>query len=243
MIHDVFSLRYNTPQSIKYNRREIDRDIALLSKCNYVIAHNTIMAERLRAFGCNTHISTLRIFDYNCSLTPPKRTLKIGEPVKVVFAGNLNKSLFLKSIDQSSHQYQLFVYGMPEMTFQNSIYKGCVDADVLPNVIEGHFGLIWEGDSIQSTEDNYICINNPHKLSMYIVAGLPVITWEGSAAARFVEENNIGFVVSSLDEIDKRISEITSEDYSEMIKNCNTIRERLNKGYYLKETIKGLNLK
>lgn len=35
---------------------------------------------------------------------------------------------------------------------------------------------------------------------MYIVAGLPVIVWKQSVAVQFIETNDIGITVDSLDE-------------------------------------------
>ena len=56
-------------------------------------------------------------------------------------------------------------------------------------VQEGNLGLIWDGASDSSDEDigmkNYTRYNNPHKLSCYMAAGLPVIVWEKSAISKF----------------------------------------------------------
>lgn len=108
---------------------------------------------------------------------------------------------------------------------------------MLPNVIEGHFGLIWEGEYDANPEDNYMCVNNPHKLSMYIVAGLPIIAWNKSAAARFIETNGIGLTVDTLDEVDKCVKEISPAKYSDMVNNCLAIRERLVHGDYLRNAL------
>ena len=234
LIHDLYCLRYSEPESIRINESEINTDIKLMSQCDYIIAHNPIMVDRLKQFGCTSNIISLNIFDYIYNL--PVRRTKTRTPdqrIQVVFAGNLSKSKFLQNMDNKPHNYNLIIYGGPEMKFRNSIYKGCVDADILPNIIEGHFGLIWEGDFIAKETDNYLCVNNPHKMSMYIVAGLPIIVWRKSAAAKFVEENKIGITIESLDEIDTIADKLTTEQYSIMVENCHKIRQSLVHGEHI----------
>lgn len=238
LIHDLYCLKYNTEKSIRINQKEIRKDMYYMSKCDYVIAHNNLMVEKLKQFGCTSKLIPLGIFDYDCSYPRKRRVLAVNEQIKVTFAGFLGKANFLTKLDQTPHKnYQLFVYGIPKIALRNSIYKGNIDADMLPNVIEGHFGLIWEGEYDANPEDNYMCVNNPHKLSMYIVAGLPIIAWNKSAAARFIETNGIGLTVDTLDEVDKCVKEISPAKYSDMVNNCLAIRERLVHGDYLRNAL------
>lgn len=241
LIHDLYCLKYNTTESIKEHIGEITQDISLLSQCDYVIAHNDSMVQRIKYFGCTSELRSLGIFDYNCSFPERRRKLLEGEKIKVTFAGYLGKADFLSKLDKSVHRNSvLLIYGIPKIPLENAVYKGSVDADVLPNVIEGHFGLIWEGSFDVTTKDNYMCINNPHKLSMYVVAGLPVIVWKSSAIAQFVEVNNIGFTLDSLDELDDKVGQITSEEYSVMVDNCLSIRKKLVQGGYLRDALKSI---
>lgn len=73
LIHDIFSLLYNTEQSIREHHNEIKRDINLLNGCDCVIAHNQFMIDRLRKLDCKTSLVSLGIFDYACSI-PAKKT-------------------------------------------------------------------------------------------------------------------------------------------------------------------------
>lgn len=239
LVHDLYCLKYNTAESRRIHAEEISKDVSVLSQCDFVIVHNERMAKGLEGHGCKSRLIPLEIFDYACHLPEKVRTWDIGGKAGVVFAGYLGKADFLRELDKISHEsFSMIIYGIPEMAVKNSIYKGCVDADVLPAVIEGHFGLIWEDGYRASPTDNYMCINNPHKLSMYIVAGLPVIAWTGSAVALFVETNNIGITVDSLDELDGRIKSVSPESYSVMVNNCLAIRRKLVRGGYLCEALK-----
>ena len=233
LIHDLFSLGYNTQESIKEHSDEIRKDISIVSKCDYIIAHNNLMIQRLKQFGCTSNLVSLDIFDYDCLFPAKKRTLLPDTKIQITFAGYLGKSYFLKQLDDSQHNYQLIIYGIPKIPVKNSIYKGSVDADILPNVIEGHFGLIWEGDYRAVNKDNYLCLNNPHKLSMYIVAGLPPIAWKDSAAGKFIEKHNIGLTIDSLNELDDCLNRITIEKYEEMTNNCLLLRNKLVHGYFI----------
>lgn len=239
LIHDLYSLKYNTESSIKKHSEKIRKDITLISQCNVIIAHNESMIQKLKDFGCTSKLISLKIFDYNCPYPVRIRRLLMKEKIQITFAGYLGKAEFLERLGSTVHKnYQLLIYGIPKIAVNNSIYKGCVDADSLPNVIEGHFGLIWEGSYDAVQIDNYMCINNPHKLSMYIVAGLPIIAWKKSAIAQFVESNGIGVTVNSLDELDNCVKEITPDKYSVMVENCLSIRKKLVVGGYLQDALR-----
>lgn len=234
-------MRFNTSQSIEEHVAEIKKDMDMLSQCDYVIAHNDIMVKKLKDFGCTSYLAPLKIFDYDCHFPEHRRHLCEKEKIRIVFAGYLAKADFLKELDKKRQKlYSLIIYGALEIPLTNSTYMGCIDADELPNVIEGHFGLIWEGKYEANERDNYSCVNNPHKLSMYIVAGLPVIVWDKSAVAQFVKSNNIGVTISSLDELDDLVKCISPKEYDVMVTNCLEIRKKLIKGFYLQEAMRSI---
>lgn len=239
LIHDMFCMAFDTPESIAAHQNEIRKKVSILSNCDCVITHNERMTARFKERDCTTSFVELSIFDYHTKEHTPIRKLE-GKP-KVAFAGNLSKSPFLNKLDESSHSYDLIVYGAPTTTYKNNIYKGCVEPDILPKVIEGHFGLIWEGAYEVSLQNNYNRINNPHKLSMYIVAGLPIIAWKGSYAAKFAEEHKIGFGIDSLDELDAILEQITPEEYNSHVQHCQELSEQLKTGKHLRTAISKVN--
>ena len=75
---------------------------------------------------------------------------------------------------------------------------------------------------------------------MYIVAGLPVIAWEKSAAGKFIVAYNVGITINSLDELDKCIKHISSAEYSHMIDNCLSLRHKLVHGMHIQNVLKKL---
>ena len=84
---------------------------------------------------------------------------------------------------------------------------------------------------------NYLRFNNPHKLSLYMATGIPVVVWDQSAIADFVEKNNIGIIVSDLIDLNDKLSDISLDSYNKMVKNVKLIQEKVLGGGYFKAAI------
>lgn len=238
LIHDLYTLRYNNPLSIEQNSSMINHDMHILSKCDYIIAHNEYMISRLKERGCNSNFISLEIFDYYTENAPKTRVLCRESCISISYAGTL-KNDFLYVLDELCYKNNIkfFTYGKPEPHFAHSLYKGSFDADVLPSVIEGDFGLIWTFSMQPDEADCYELLNNPHKLSMYIVAGIPAITWNKSAAGKFIEKENIGFTVDSIEDMFAKLNKITPNQYDEMVRNCQRISKLLINGEHTKQAL------
>ena len=61
-----------------------------------------------------------------------------------------------------------------------------------------------------------------------------MIIWKEAALAQFITENNVGFAVASLDEINDRLNQMTAEDYQTMKQNTLAVAEKLRSGYFIK---------
>ena len=66
----------------------------------------------------------------------------------------------------------------------------------------------------------YLKINNPHKLSLYLAVGLPVVIWDEAAEAEFVLKENVGFTVKSLYDLPEKLEAVSDNDYQIMKKKC-----------------------
>ena len=116
-------------------------------------------------------------------------------------------------------------------------------ADELPFVLNAEFGLVWDGPSVETCEGGYgkyLMYNNPHKASLYLVSGIPIIIWEKAALANFIVENKIGFTISSLNDINEKLEGLSDEEYRVMKQNTIIFSERLSKGFYLKKIIRNI---
>ncbi len=105
----------------------------------------------------------------------------------------------------------------------------------------GKYGLVWVGDSIDTCKGckgEYLKINNPHKLSLYLAVGLPVIIWDEVTEAEFVKRENVGLTVSSLYELPDKLAVISDSDYTVMKNNAARIGEKLRNGEYMTRALK-----
>lgn len=153
---------------------------------------------------------------------------------KITFAGNLDKSVFLSLFFEINANLDILLYGKTDNPLKykgKAQYLGKFMPDEIQH-IEGSWGLVWDGDSINGcmgSYGEYLKIIAPHKFSMYIAAELPVIVWDESAMASIVKENGLGITVGSLAEIEKIIADIADDEYAQMQKNIrNFIDKRLN---------------
>ena len=111
--------------------------------------------------------------------------------------------------------------------------------------MNGRWGLIWDGISIESCDGNYgnyLRINNPHKMSLYMAAGLPVIVWTESALAEFVSKYNVGIIVNSLVDLSGKLASISEKQYMEMKNNALIQMKKVTKGFYSLKVLEKLNI-
>ena len=240
LIHDLDSLRLNK-ESSSFVKRKKHEDKYIINNANYVICHNNSMKKAIEKNGRNNNLIVLEIFDYlydgniknDCSIDKP-----------IIIAGNLSPSKAgylgeLKNVKNAS--FNLYGVGLDKNCLSNNVeYKGAYKPEELLNNLSGSFGLVWDGETIEDCRGGfgeYLKYNNPHKVSMYLTAGIPVIVWEKSAMASFVKKNNVGFAISNLNDISKVIKKMTKDEYKTMRKNCNTISKKLKRGYFLQSAI------
>ena len=243
VIHDLESIRYigDKSKSDGYMERTKRDEIGILKNSKKVISHNASMTKELIKFGVEEDkIINLEIFDY---LSDCKDLAKAHTDGNIIIAGNLDpdKAGYIKNLAKTGVKYNLYGFNYKEEKSDNVSYIGNFKPDELPGVLDGSFGLVWDGESIESCVGNigrYLKYNNPHKTSLYLSSGLPVIVWKKAAMAPFIEGNKIGFTVDSLNDIKDRLSTIKESEYKEMLKNVSKIRENLRNGKYTTEALK-----
>jgi hypothetical protein len=234
IIHDIDVLRFGSN-----GFPTLEEVVSQLNMYDVVIASNIDMAQLLRNSGLNTTVQDLQIFDY-------LHDIKINEMKKkesiLNFAGNLDKSKFLYNFD-INQGIKLNLFGSvkdKEKLPANSTYNGSFEPEELPKMFEAGYGLVWDGDSAQRMTGllgNYQKYNNPHKVSLYLSSGLPVIIWEKAALAKFIIRYNLGITLNSLDEVEARLARVSDQQYAEMVHNCCEVSKRLTEGYYTKHAI------
>ena len=233
VIHDVDVLRKD------YDEININEEITKIDLATVIVSHNSRMSELLIEHGISKEkLYNLDVFDYLAEVNDKKRLKTDG----VAFAGNLVKSPFLKKYAGLKSAARLNLYGAAwdGESSGNIEYKGGYAPEKLVSEINGGFGLVWDGeeyDTCSGSTGKYLSYNNPHKMSLYIISGMPIITWSKAAIADFVQKNDIGITVDSLVDIKEKIDTLSDEKYDVMRKNVFEIAKRLSKGQQLKTII------
>lgn len=248
IVHDIDSLR-SEEQSLIAQNNAVKSEVELLNKADSIILHNQSMYDVLSKNGLNVpHIIKIEVFDY--LIGPDKISLDIKRELSknIVFAGNLSKSQFISKLPElNRHNITIQMYGpfFPESL--NSCpfihYNGNLDAEEIVFKLKGSFGLVWDGPSLDTCEGqygNYMKYNNPFKVSMYIAAQLPIIIWKGAAIADFIQKNNIGITVDSLEDIEPKINALTEESYEIMLKNIRELSYKVRQGEFMETAMKNL---
>ena len=248
LIHDLDSIRFKVckTKSILNKARVYHEDKAIGKYSTFIISHNKYMTRELISMGIDSKkIVNLELFDY---LEKKESKASVKNNSGIIIAGNLSidKANYISKLkDIGNVNFNLYGINYDEVCNGKNInYKGAFLPDELIENLEGSYGLVWDGNSIDSCDGmwgNYLRYNNPHKTSLYLTAGLPVIVWKESAMANFIEKNKLGFAVNSLVEIEPIKSSISKDEYKKMCDNVKRISAKLKKGYFLEKAIKQIN--
>ena len=84
----------------------------------------------------------------------------------------------------------------------------------------------------------YLKINNPHKTSLYLACGIPVVIWSQAALADFIIQNKCGITVENIKDIENKLSSLSGDEYNTIKKNAEKIGMLLREGYYTKQAVK-----
>ncbi|MDY2938245.1 MAG: hypothetical protein SOT28_08065 [Fusicatenibacter sp.] len=237
LVHDLHSLRIPDAQKQK-------EEIELLNIASAIIVHNRFMEQKIRSMGVLVpKVYDLELFDY---LYDGKKNENFDSKNSIAFAGNLSKSVFLSELVEKNPTIEFRFYGVgwnSEYQGQNVHYCGNFKPEVIPEKLSARYGLVWDGDSVMSGSGalgEYTRINNPHKLSLYLAAGIPVIVWREAAVAEVVQKYGVGITLERIDHLEEVLANISEQNYSEMKQNTEKIREKLIKGEYLERILKQL---
>lgn len=239
IIHDLNGLRFR-------NSKELGHERKLLRFFSHLIVHNKMMCDFLRTDFPTDKMSLLWLFDYKTSGQEynPRKLKK-----EITVAANLEKTQYLNQLltwNNFNAEFVIFIYGtIPKnlnlQDVSNSIvFRGAINPEDLPLEIEGSFGMVWDGISLDTCTGSlgeYLRYNSPHKLSMYLAAGMPVIVWEQSAMAEWVLENKVGMAVISWTDAISKIEQLNASTYKEYCDHAKNISTRLRKGEFLKHVL------
>ena len=241
LIHDLDALRDKSP---------VGRELAILNSFDGLISHNSKMTSWLVENGFKKPLVDLDLFDYYSDNKITYQEQHIFSPIKILIAGNLSfdKSRYIYDAEFGSLKNVSFsAYGAffePERLQSSTIdYKGVFDPNI--PILDGkyHFGLVWDGPSMDTCAGeygSYMKYNNPHKVSLYISLGLPVIVWEDAAIAKFILKNRIGLTIRRLKDLENLSQQVSSEYYDEMAANVRRLATKVSEGDFLSSAVNRL---
>ena len=235
LIHDLQSISKVAGQAA------VVSDRMLLPCFDICICHNEAMKKRLADFGFSPdRLVVLGIFDYITATSAPKKRDRRNT---VIVAGHLipeKAGYVYKLLNDPIPGIVFHLYGPgleKEPSTDGIVYNGVFAPEELPEQLRGSFGLVWDGEEINTCagpKGEYLRLNNPHKVSLYLASGIPVIIWKEAALAPFVVQNGLGIAVSSLNELPEALAQIDESQYEEMTKNAARWGERIRKGYFFR---------
>lgn len=240
VMHDINSFRYSDEGEREEALRE---ECSLLNCANSLIVHNKRMKDLLNEHGCSNDIMMeLQLFDYIYNGTDATTEYN-QDSVQIIVAGNLarEKCGYLYNLPQIKNvSFELF--GVNYSGDENTMikYHGAFQPDELIKFLRGSFGLVWDGNSSETCAGNYglyLQYNNPHKLSLYVASGIPVIVWKQSALAEMVIKEKIGIAIESLQDLEHLSRTITEGDYNLMKENIKRIMLKVRDGGFLKDAL------
>lgn len=236
VIGDINGLRHG-------NREILQQELAQFAGYDHLIVHNNKMKKWMGEQIPSSHFSVLHFFDF---LTEQKKTPALQNN-SVAYAGNLAESPFLERLNEllPNNESVIFkVYGQPcspRMQEQRNLeYMGVSEPYGLPAKLEGAYGLIWDGNGLEAAEDHiadYLNYISPHKASLYLLSGIPLIVGRDAGIAALVEEHGIGILLDNLHDIGQALRAVSAEDYSAMSANCRQLAKHLASGSCLREAL------
>lgn len=236
IVSDIDGLKDEDGGLLKKERRQF-------LKYRHFIVHNPVMEDWFRKQGIRGKFASLDLFDYLAIGVAAPRELSLD----IAYAGNLAFRPFvtrLSALSTSCPNLRFHIYGDRGMTAaqrgNHVSFHGSVEAHEMAARIRGSFGLIWEGDSLERLSGGfsaYLRYISPHKLSMYIAAGMPIICHPDMAIAGFVRDHGIGLLVTDLHLLESQLRSIDGELYAKMRDNCLALRPGIVGGWHLRDAV------
>lgn len=228
LVHDIDQARDVAPTEELLGL--IDADAAIISgKLDQIPGFEDKFPSR------RVHLSA---WDYLTDLTCPQT----GDGDKIIFAGSLDRGKAAWIYDPQRTISLVFAGRGYEKDAGLAIdeFVGSFDPENPEFPSNVGWGLIWDGsqiDRLAGPTGRYQLYNQPHKFSLYIAAGLPIICNTEAAVAPMVTEWGIGVCVNALNDIPHVLSQISDVDRRAIISNVNRARKTVTLGLGLRTAL------
>lgn|GEM_PF-499535 len=233
LIHDIDSWRFDRFQTVEKSSTEY------FNKAAAIIVHGPAMAQRLRKEGVTVPFVTQPFLDYldeDHDWDKYKADLENFDRA-VFIAGNLLKSRTLLlnwnlqtpllAFGATTDQYRAQIEHNPKINFAGGFGQW-----ELINQLPKAFGLAWDSNQKGEHYAEYTRYNHPHKVSLYLSHGLPVIVSKNSAMAPVVEANHLGLTISDIHEVDQMVLETPDETITDILHNTEKVGRLMREGWF-----------
>ena len=236
------------------------QEAALFGMSDVIICHNEKMKDKIISLGIDSaKIVCVGVMDYlsdqAASGSDSAERFSLDKPL--AFCGNLaeRKSGFIyRLLEREVPGLKLDIYGpgytgnagSPDNssgqadTYNGVRYRGVYTADELMRIMDGSFGLVWDGTSVETCKGacgEYLRYNNPHKMSHYLACGMPVLVWDEAAMADFVLGEGCGLAVRDLASIPEVLAGVSSEEYRLMRQNAERVGAEMRQGVHIRKAV------
>jgi hypothetical protein len=218
------------------------REGATLSRFDVVVAHSEAMADVVQATQPDRSVIVLEAFDF---LGTRPTLPAAARPNCLYIFGNLSteKAGYLYKLDTRHTSLAVEAYGPHcdvERLPQGVRWNGVLDPDD-PSLgeIRG-FGLVWDGDSpsaLAGPVGEYLKYNAPHKFSLYLALGIPVIVPSAAAIAPVVERYALGVCVSSVEEGLRVVETCSESSWEQLVQSARDGQRRVRSGEFLRSAL------
>lgn len=224
-IHDVITMMFDGAPEENY-RKLTD----IYNMADLVIVPSQAMLDFLRGKGLKVEKILFQSmwdlpFDGEVSIPEFRR--------QIFFSGSPNR---FPAVKAWNYQTPLCWFGGEDFPLngENIRFKGWRNtAELLAAYGEGGFGLVWE----QKSCSDYYKYNQPHKLSTYLAAGIPVIMERGLTHEQTVERYGLGFVVESLGEASDVVKNISEDEYYRLVDHVRDMSFLVREGLFTKKLL------
>lgn len=240
LIHDLDSWRDKklTPE----------QEIPLLNMADVLLTHNHAMRKWLTDHGCTTPMVDYEIMDYLPGVSPSAHPYPSDGRFSLFFVGNLSPKLndWIYQLAEAMPHRKIYLYGSEYDESRGSRLPNLrmrgeqPDTEIIASH-KGDFGISWYGVSLDEgigKVGEYMAINNPHKVGLYLRCNAPVVVWSKAGRAELLLKEGVAIAVDSLRNLDAALSAVTPDDYARMTVNVARMNKDLKAGRFLRRALR-----
>lgn len=221
-----------------------EQEIKLLNRFDVVLTHNSGMRRWMTGHGITAPMVDYEIMDYLHGESEDYRHVE-GKPFSLYYVGGLAENRFIYDLARIMPGHDIYAYSPVwdhelAASLPNFHPMGFVQDIEIIEKHSGDFGLSWYGESLDTgvgKYGEYMYVNNPYKVGLYLRCNTPVIAWKHAGRAEVIERDGLGITVGTLHDLPAALDRMTDEDYLDMQKRVREVNGRLATGWYLRKAM------